>query len=279
MTTAALGRASASAVTEQASADDYVLWFNEPATLWQEHAFPVGNGSTGAMIYGSVDSEQIQFNHDTLWNGGPGSVDDGHEYNFGNWYEKRPTALAEVRAEIAATGSADTQASMVKLGQTKWGYGAYQTFGDLFLDRATPAGEVTGYRRQLDMATGLTSVRFTTADGVTHTRELFASFPDRVIVTRVTASKPHQVSFTARFATADNRYVLGPRRPHHHAWCAGAQRHAVRGAGAGDRRRRPGHHGSGGHGDGDRRVLGDARPGAGDRLRAGVPALPRSGPA
>jgi len=205
MTTAALGRVKAAA--DHDSAGDYVLWFTEPATLWQEHAFPVGNGSMGAMIYGTVDSEQIQFNHDTMWNGGPGSVDDGHEYNFGNWYEERPAALSDVRAEIATNGSAEPVPSMAKLGQTKWGYGAYQTFGDLFLDRATPAGEVTGYRRQLDMATGLATVRFTTVDGVTHTRELFASFPDKAIVTRVSASRPGQVSFTARFATADNRTV------------------------------------------------------------------------
>ncbi|MEV0069139.1 glycoside hydrolase family 95 protein [Amycolatopsis sp. NPDC050768] len=207
LTTAALGRVTAAAAPGARPVPDSVLWFDEPATIWQEQAFPVGNGAAGAMIYGTVESEQIQFNHDTLWNGGPGSHDEGHEYNFGNWYEARPTALAGVRATIAATGSADTGPATAALGQTKWGYGAYQTFGDLFLDRATPAGAVTGYRRQLDLATGLATVGFTTADGVTHTRELFASFPDHVIVTRLSASRGGQVSFTARLSTADNRTV------------------------------------------------------------------------
>ncbi|MFI5610038.1 glycosyl hydrolase family 95 catalytic domain-containing protein [Amycolatopsis sp. NPDC051903] len=223
LTTAALGRVSAAAATgvKPAPGQDYVLWFDEPAQTWQEQAFPVGNGAAGAMVYGTVESEQIQFNHDTLWNGGPGSVDEGHEYHFGNWYDQRPDALAGVRATIAATGSADTGPAMAALGQTKWGYGAYQTFGDLFLDRTTPAGDVTGYRRELDLATGVATVRFTTADGVTHTRELFASYPDHAIVTRVSASGRGQVSFTARFATADNRTV---------AYSAGDGRITMRGA-------------------------------------------------
>ncbi|GIE99912.1 glycoside hydrolase family 95 protein [Paractinoplanes rishiriensis] len=202
LTAAALDRISPA----QAAASDplSVLWFNEPATIWQEHAFPIGNGSTGAMIFGGVASERVQFNHDTLWTGGPGSVDDGHEYNFGNWYEQRPTALADVRRTVATTGSADPQASMRLLGQTKWGFGAYQTFGDLHLDQSGVSGTVSGYRRDLDMSTGIASVGFT-ANGVTHRREFFASYPDRVIVTRLTASRAAQVSFTARFSTAANR--------------------------------------------------------------------------
>ncbi|NKQ56903.1 glycoside hydrolase family 95 protein [Amycolatopsis sp. K13G38] len=205
LTAAAFGRVTAQA-EETTSVPAHVLWFDEPATLWQEHAFPVGNGSAGAMIFGGVNSEHIQFNHDTLWNGGPGSVDDGHDYNWGNWYEERPTALSDVRATIEKDGSADVVAAMKLLGQTKWGYGAYQTFGDLYLDRPSPSGTVSGYRRDLDMATGIASVAFT-ADGVNFRREFFASYPDRVIVSRLTADKAGQISFTARFDTPDNRTV------------------------------------------------------------------------
>lgn len=46
------------------------LWYNNPASQWLE-ALPVGNGRLGAMVYGGVGKEQIQFNEDSLWTGIP----------------------------------------------------------------------------------------------------------------------------------------------------------------------------------------------------------------
>ena len=37
------------------------LWYNQPANLWVE-ALPVGNGRMGAMIFGGIANERIQFN-------------------------------------------------------------------------------------------------------------------------------------------------------------------------------------------------------------------------
>ncbi len=48
------------------------LTYDEPAKVWTD-ALPVGNGSLGAMVFGGIKSELIQFNHDTLWAGGPHS--------------------------------------------------------------------------------------------------------------------------------------------------------------------------------------------------------------
>lgn len=48
------------------------LWYTRPAETWTE-ALPVGNGSLGAMIFGGVETEHIQFNHETLWSGHPRS--------------------------------------------------------------------------------------------------------------------------------------------------------------------------------------------------------------
>lgn len=48
------------------------LWYNKPAKTWEE-ALPIGNGRLGAMIYGNPDEEHIQFNEETLWDGGPRS--------------------------------------------------------------------------------------------------------------------------------------------------------------------------------------------------------------
>jgi beta-galactosidase len=46
------------------------LWYEQPATKWTE-ALPIGNGRLGAMIFGGVSQDRIQFNEETLWNGEP----------------------------------------------------------------------------------------------------------------------------------------------------------------------------------------------------------------
>ena len=40
------------------------LWYTRPASEWVE-ALPIGNGRLGAMIYGGVANEKIQFNEET----------------------------------------------------------------------------------------------------------------------------------------------------------------------------------------------------------------------
>ncbi|PMC38663.1 hypothetical protein CJ195_09430 [Bacillus sp. UMB0899] len=48
------------------------LLYNQPAQSWNE-ALSIGNGRLGAMIFGGVDKEHLQFNEDTLWSGTPGN--------------------------------------------------------------------------------------------------------------------------------------------------------------------------------------------------------------
>ncbi len=45
------------------------LWYDKPATNWETEALPIGNGRLGAMIFGGVEREQIQFNESSLWIG------------------------------------------------------------------------------------------------------------------------------------------------------------------------------------------------------------------
>ncbi|KQR70972.1 alpha-L-fucosidase [Pedobacter sp. Leaf176] len=46
------------------------LWYNKPAEKWTD-ALPIGNGRLGAMIFGGVENDHIQFNEETLWTGKP----------------------------------------------------------------------------------------------------------------------------------------------------------------------------------------------------------------
>jgi len=45
------------------------LWYDKPAAHWETEALPIGNGRLGAMVFGGVQREQIQFNESSLWIG------------------------------------------------------------------------------------------------------------------------------------------------------------------------------------------------------------------
>jgi len=59
------------------------LWYNKPAAKWTE-ALPIGNGRIGAMIFGGIERDRIQFNEETLWTGEP------REYNRKGAYKYLP---------------------------------------------------------------------------------------------------------------------------------------------------------------------------------------------
>ncbi|WP_196939492.1 glycoside hydrolase family 95 protein [Sphingobacterium pedocola] len=58
----------------------YKLWYSSPAKVWEE-ALPIGNGKLGAMIYGGIAEDEIQFNEETLWTGSP------RDYNAKNAHQ------------------------------------------------------------------------------------------------------------------------------------------------------------------------------------------------
>ena len=178
------------------------LWYREPAAdrpltavrppnrqanaEWVR-ALPVGNGRLGAMVFGGVVNERLQLNEDTLWAGRP--------YDPVN--PEARAALPEVRRLIAA-GQYVEAAKLTdqKLMAKPLAQMPYQTLGDLALAFQAPPA-VDGYRRHLDLATATAHVEYE-AGGVSFTREVFASAPDQVIVVRLTASRPGQISFAAR---------------------------------------------------------------------------------
>lgn len=165
--------------------DDLKLWYSKPAEKWTE-ALPVGNGRLGAMIFGTVEKERVQFNDDTLWTGGP------HEYQ----HEGASEHLATVRKLLfegkqrEAERLAGEKMMSVPLRQEQ-----YQPFGDL---RLTFPGHdnITDYRRELDIDSAVATASYRSG-GVTFTREVLSSFPDNVIAVRLTCDKPGGLTFTA----------------------------------------------------------------------------------
>jgi len=99
-------------------ADALKLWYDRPATNWEKEALPIGNGRLGAMIFGGIDNERIQFNEDSLWTGDENLGGDygtmGGYQAFGELFIR----LGDIAAERAA---ADARPS-VKCGS---GHKAY----------------------------------------------------------------------------------------------------------------------------------------------------------
>src|SRR5205085_7554975 len=112
---------------------------------------PIGNGRIGAMVFGQLAREHVQFNDITLWTGDDKVM------------------------------------------------GAYQPFGDLFIDLPGHERGASDYRRTLDIADGVHSVSYERG-GVHFRREAWASHPAQVIVLRLSADKGGQYTGSVELA-------------------------------------------------------------------------------
>lgn len=78
-------------------AQDYKLWYTAPAEKWTE-ALPIGNGRVGAMVFGGVNKDRIQFNEETLWTGEPRNP---NRLNAANYLAEIRQLLAEGKQKAA----------------------------------------------------------------------------------------------------------------------------------------------------------------------------------
>ena len=165
---------------------NFTLLYDRPAQTWEE-ALPLGNGRLGAMVYGGVSQEQIQFNEETLWTGKP------------RYYARKGAYkhLAEIR-RLLFEGKQKEAADLMEKDfmSVPRSLMAYQPFGDLIIDFPTHQ-HYTDYRRELDIENSLHRVSYK-IDGDTYTREVFVSFPDQVIAVRLTSDRDSGLDFNVR---------------------------------------------------------------------------------
>ena len=145
-----------------AAAADLSLRYDAPAhdtaQGWEREALPIGNGRLGAMVFGQIAREHLQFNDITLWTG------DAHHM------------------------------------------GAYQPFGDVFIELAGADAPVRHYRRELRLVDGRHLVTYEQGR-VHYSREAFASHPAQAIVVHLGADRPHRFSGVIRLADAHGAAV------------------------------------------------------------------------
>lgn len=169
-----------------AHAQNLKLWYQQPAKTWVE-ALPVGNSSMGAMVYGGTSREELQLNEETLWGGGP----------YRNDNPKALESLAEVRNLIFSGKTMDAQNLIDQTFYTGRNGMPYQTIGSLIIE-APGHEKAKNYYRDLDLERAVATTRYQ-VDGVNFQREVFASFPDQVIIVRFTTDKPGELNFKVSY--------------------------------------------------------------------------------
>lgn len=169
-----------------AHAQNLKLWYQQPAKTWVE-ALPVGNSSMGAMVYGGTSREELQLNEETLWGGGP----------YRNDNPKALESLAEVRNLIFSGKTMDAQNLIDQTFYTGRNGMPYQTIGSLIIE-ALGHEKAKNYYRDLNLERAVATTRYQ-VDGVNFQREVFASFPDRVIIVRFTTDKPGELNFKVSY--------------------------------------------------------------------------------
>jgi alpha-L-fucosidase 2 len=169
---------------------DLKLWYNKPAACWNE-ALPIGNGRLAAMVFGTPSIEHLQLNEETIWAGGPNNNDN----------PDAKEALPEVRRLIweGKYIEADALTNEKIMAKTNSGM-PYQPMGDLFI--SFPGhGQYTCYSRDLNISNATATVSYQ-VNGITFSREFFTSFPDQVVVVKLSASKPASITCNINVTTA-----------------------------------------------------------------------------
>ena len=159
------------------------LCYKEPAHMsylgWENQALPLGNGKIGAKVFGGKDCELIHFNEKTLWSGGK----DVPGFNGGVKNADKGAALKKIQTLLDKGNTAAATAEMTALEGDMTGFGAYQSFMNLYVQFGN-TGEAEKYIRDLDLTTASAMVSYQ-KEKVMYTRHYFVSYPDNVFVGKI----------------------------------------------------------------------------------------------
>jgi alpha-L-fucosidase 2 len=186
-----------------------VLWYKKPAVHFEE-ALVLGNGKTGATVFGGVAADQIYLNDATLWSGEP--VD-------ANAFPDVSKHIPEIR-EALSNENYRLADQLNKKVQGKFSE-SYSPLGTMTLT-FKQQGDYKNYRRELDISKAMATVSYD-LDNIHYTREYFVSHPNKAMVIRLSASKKGALNFTVSFksllkyssAAANNTLQINGYAPYH----------------------------------------------------------------
>lgn len=157
------------------------LDYNAPTPIEKfENALPLGNGRLGAKLYGGVWHETVNLNDATLWSGMP------RDYNDPSIKDR----IAKIRGALLEGDFFAAQKLSEKM--SKYDNESYQPLGNIYLSFGE-GKEHTNYYRELDLDRAVATVGFG-VDGVNHKREYFVSYPDQVVVIRLSADRLQSIN-------------------------------------------------------------------------------------
>ena len=177
--------------------------FSKPAARWEE-ALPIGNGKMGGMVYGTVATERIQLNEDSVWYGGK------QDRINPSAYEK----LSEIRELIMAGKITEAQELCAfALSGTPDQQRHYEPLGNLYIEFSGKnyewGSDIKNYHRELDISRALTTTEYE-KDGVKFRREIIASYPRNAIIIHLTADKEGMISLNPQLSRGCEPWDLSP---------------------------------------------------------------------
>ncbi len=203
---AILFTACSTSMQKSQESKEMVLWYDKPAgDVWLDGLF-IGNGYMGGNVFGRVEKERIALNESTFWSGRPHDYNDPDAHNYFDNIKDLVFADKFKEAEKMVNGHFYGKPAAQQ---------AYEPLGDLLLNFTVSGDSIKDYYRELDMETGVVKVSYKEGD-VKMTREVFMSYPDHVMVMKVSADKPGKISleaklkspFTEAIKAQDNKLML-----------------------------------------------------------------------
>ncbi len=149
------------------------------------------------MVYGNVEKEIFQLNEVTVWTGSPNRNDNPNA----------KAALNDIRNLIFQGEYQKAEKLINENIITKKSHGQmFQPVGNLEISFSDQE-HYTDYYRELDIEKAVTKTTYK-INGVTYTREAFTSFPDRVLVIKLSADMPGKLSLNAGFTSQHKKQKI-----------------------------------------------------------------------
>lgn len=165
---------------------------------WEARSLPLGNGSIGCNVMGSIAAERYTLNEKTLWRGGPNTSGGAEKY----WDQNKQSAhwLKDIRKAFAEGNQAEAERLTSEnfngpvpyspYGEPEYRFGSFTTMGELLLETGLSEEGIRNYRRSLSVDSAYAKVSFTAADGTSYERTTFVSYPANVMAVRFRADRP-----------------------------------------------------------------------------------------
>lgn len=167
-----------------------------PDKHWEHTTLPIGNGSIGGNVYGSIGSERITFNEKSLWRGGP-NTSKGAAY-YWNVNKESAHVLKDIRqafmdndtrkAAELTQNNFNSGVPYESNAEEPFRFGSFTTGGEFRIATGLADSDVTDYSRVLSLDSATVNIGFV-AGGVKYTRTCFVSYPDNVMVVRFCGSE------------------------------------------------------------------------------------------